>query len=95
MVRFQRRPPPLKCKTLGQDSTKVEIEKLQDYKVVQLGSKSSDCKLLCWPQGSRATKDDQIKRMQSFKKCFACSSKSYYKMVATMIKKRQIFWKMK
>jgi hypothetical protein len=43
------------------------MENLQDSKVMQLGSKSSDHKLLHWPQGSRATKDDQIKRMQSFK----------------------------
>jgi hypothetical protein len=39
------------------------MEKLQDTKVVQLGSKSSDFKLLRWPQGWRATNDDQIKRM--------------------------------
>jgi hypothetical protein len=43
------------------------MEKLQDFKVVQLGSKSSDHKILNWPQGSRATKDDQIIRMQSLK----------------------------
>jgi hypothetical protein len=43
------------------------MEKLQDSRVAQLSSKSSDHKLSRWPQGSRATKDDQIKRMQSVK----------------------------
>jgi len=35
-----------------------EVEELQDFEVVELGSKSSDHKLLHWPQGSRATKED-------------------------------------
>jgi hypothetical protein len=35
------------------------MEELQDFEVVELGSKNNDCKILCWPQGSRATKEDQ------------------------------------
>jgi hypothetical protein len=41
-----------------QDLTLGEVEELQDFEVVELGSKSSDHKLLHWPQGSRATKED-------------------------------------
>jgi hypothetical protein len=36
-----------------------EVEELKDFEVVELGSESRDRKLLHWPQGSRATKEDQ------------------------------------
>jgi hypothetical protein len=63
-------PPPSpspKCKTHSQDSTLVEVEKLQDFEVMELSNKSSDSKLLHSPQGSRATKDNQTNA--KFKEC--------------------------
>jgi hypothetical protein len=39
-------PPPRKCKTLDQDLTLGEVEELQDFEVVELGSESNDLKLL-------------------------------------------------
>jgi hypothetical protein len=62
-----RKTPPPKHKTHNQDSTSIEVEELQDFEVVELGSKNSDCKLLHWPQGSRATKENQ--RNAKFKEC--------------------------
>jgi hypothetical protein len=41
-----------------QDLTLGEVEELKDFEVVELGSESRDRKLLHWPQGSRATKED-------------------------------------
>jgi hypothetical protein len=46
--------------------TSGEVEKLQDFEVMELGNESSDHKLLHWPQGSRGTKEDQ--KNEKFKK---------------------------
>jgi hypothetical protein len=54
-------------KTPDQDLTSVEMEKLEDSKVVELCNKSGDHKLLCWPQSSRASKEDQ--KNAKFKEC--------------------------
>ncbi len=66
MVKKTPTPSP-KCKTHSQDSTLVEVEKLQDFEVMELSNKRSDSKLLHSPQGSRATKDNQTNA--KFKEC--------------------------
>jgi hypothetical protein len=40
-------PPPPKCKTPDQDLTSGEMEELQDFEVMELGSENSDHKLSC------------------------------------------------
>ncbi len=72
MVKFHggKEDPPPKRKTPAQDSTLVEMEELQDFKIMELGSKSNGHKFLHQPQGSRATKEDQ--KNAKLKKCIFC-----------------------
>jgi len=61
MVRFHggKEDPLPPRKTPNHDSTSIEMEELHDYEIMELSSKSSDYKLLHWPQGSRVAKEDQ------------------------------------
>jgi hypothetical protein len=56
------------------------------FKTLELSSKSSDCKLLHWPQGSRATKEDQ--ENAKFKECVLhVQAKAVANMVVVTMKK--------
>jgi hypothetical protein len=59
------------------------------FKTLELISKSSDCKLLHWPQSSRATKEDQ--KNAKLKECVLhVQAKVIANMVVVMMKKVEI-----
>jgi hypothetical protein len=58
------------------------------FKTLELSSKSSDCKLLHWPRGSRATKKDQ--NNAKFKECALHVQAKIANMVVIMMKKAKI-----
>jgi hypothetical protein len=65
------------------------MEELQDYEIMELSSKSSDYKLLHWPQGSRVAKEDQ--KNAKLKECVLhVQAKAIANMVVVTMKKAKI-----